>query len=149
MPRPEDLTPAHTSSNVRLSVADAMRRYHPRVDEFITTHRPTSQEIAAIRERARDYDLVIAGTISAHRNPEQAALVNALLQAEVPLIAVALRTPYDLAAFPGVRTYVCTYSILEPSMAALAKALWGQATFRGHLPASIPDMYRLGHGIET
>jgi beta-N-acetylhexosaminidase len=149
LPRPEDLTPADTSSYVTLTLADAMRRYHPRVDEFVTAHRPTSEEIAAIRERAQDYDLVIAGSINAHSNPEQAALVNALLQAGVPLIAVALRTPYDLAAFPGVQTYVCTYSILEPSLLALAKALWGQAPFRGHLPASIPDMYRLGHGMET
>jgi beta-N-acetylhexosaminidase len=149
LPHPEDLTPADTSSYVRLTLADAMRHYHPQVDEFITAHRPTSEEIAAIRERAQDYDLVIAGSINAYSNPEQAALVNALLQAAVPLIAVALRTPYDLAAFPGVQTYVCTYSILEPSMAALAKALWGQIPFQGHLPASIPDIYRLGHGIET
>jgi hypothetical protein len=34
-------------------------------------------------------------------------------------------------------------------MVALAKTLWGQIPFQGHLPASIPDMYRLGHGIET
>lgn len=149
LPQPEDLTPADTSSYVAPTLADAMRRYHPQVDEFVTAHRPTSEEIAAVRERLQSYDLVIAGTISAHLNPEQAALVNALLEAEVPLIVVALRTPYDLAAFPGVQTFVCTYSILEPSMVALAKALWGQAPFRGHLPASIPDMYRLGHGIET
>jgi beta-N-acetylhexosaminidase len=149
MPRPEDLTPADTSSYVTPTLAAAMRRYHPQVDEFVTTHRPTSEEIAAIRLRAQDYDLVIAGSINVHGNPEQAALVKALLEAEIPLIAVALRTPYDLAAFPGVQTYVCTYSIQEPSMVALAKVLWGQAPFRGHLPASIPDMYRLGHGIET
>jgi beta-N-acetylhexosaminidase len=148
MPRPEDLTPADTSSYVTPALADAMRRYHPQVDEFVTAHRPTSEEIAAIREQAQDYDLVIVGTINAYCQPEQAALAKALLEADVPLIAVALRTPYDLAAFPGVQTCVCTYSILEPSMAALAKALWGQIPFRGHLPTTIPGMYRLGHGVE-
>lgn len=148
VPRPEDLTPADTSSCVTPTLADAIRRYHPQVDEFITAHCPTSEEIAAIRGQVQDYDLLIVGTISAHQQPEQATLVNALLEAGVPLIAVALRTPYDLMAFPSAQTYVCTYSILEPSMVALAKALWGQILFRGHLPASILDLYPLGHGVE-
>ncbi len=146
-PRPEDLTPADTSSYVTPTLAAAIRRYHLQMDEFITGHRPTSEEIAALRQRVQDYDLVIVGTISAHRQPEQATLVNALLKTGVPLIAVALRTPYDLVAFPSVKTYVCTYSILEPSMIALAKALWGQIPFQGHLPTSIPDLFPIGHGM--
>ena len=45
--------------------------------------------------------------------------------------------PYDLAAYPGVETYACTYSILPPSMEALAEALWGRIPFVGTLPVSL------------
>jgi beta-N-acetylhexosaminidase len=149
VPRPEDLTPADTSSYVTPTLAAAVRHHHAHVDEFITAHHPTSEEIAAIRQQAPDYDLIFIGTINAHQGPEQATLVNALRETDVPLIAVALRTPYDLTAFPSVQTYVCTYSILEPSMVALARALWGDIPFQGRLPTSIPGLYPLGHGLDT
>jgi beta-N-acetylhexosaminidase len=57
----------------------------------------------------------------------------------------ALRLPYDLTAFPEARTYVCTYSILELSVQALAKALFGRIAFDGRLPVSIPGFYATGH----
>ena len=56
------------------------------------------------------------------------------------MIAVALRMPYDLAAYPSVKTYACAYSILPPSMEALADALFGKHRFTGQLPVSIPGM---------
>ena len=37
------------------------------------------------------------------------------------MIAVALRMPGDLAAYPQAPTYLCTYSILEPALEALAR----------------------------
>jgi beta-N-acetylhexosaminidase len=58
---------------------------------------------------------------------------------------VALRLPCDLASFPQAPTYVCTYSILEPSMKALASALFGTNKFHGKLPVSIPDLYPVGY----
>jgi beta-N-acetylhexosaminidase len=62
------------------------------------------------------------------------------LQRGLPRIVVALRLPYDLAAFPEVSTYLCTYSIVEPSMQALAKSMFGFAEFRGRLPVTIPGL---------
>jgi beta-N-acetylhexosaminidase len=148
LPRPADLTPADTSSYVKPCLAEMLRRGHPRVDEFVVAHHPDREEIAAVRERVRGYDVVIAGTLGARPGSAQAALVNALLEDGAPLVAVALRTPFDLAAFPGAPTYVCTYSLLEPSMQALAKALWGHIPFRGRLPVAIPGLYPLGHGLD-
>jgi beta-N-acetylhexosaminidase len=57
-----------------------------------------------------------------------------------PVIIIAMRLPYDLAAFPETSTYVCTYSILEPSMRAVAKAIFGHSEITGHLPVSIPGL---------
>ena len=76
----------------------------------------------------------------------QAALVNALLARQRPLIAVALRMPYDLAAYSTAPTYLCTYSILDPALEALAAALWGEHACPGRLPVAIPGLYPVGHG---
>jgi beta-N-acetylhexosaminidase len=135
-PEPQDLTPADTSSYVRPAMATALRAYHPRVDEFITSQPPASTEIAALRERAAEYDLLVVGTISAHLQPEQGTLVQELLSTGVPVITVALRTPYDLLAYPQAGTHLCTYSIQPCALEALGAAMWGETPFQGKLPVS-------------
>lgn len=143
LPRPADLTPADTSSYIVPRLAHALRPHHAHVDEIIIPLDPSAAEIATLHEQARPYDLVIVGTINAYTHAGQAALVNALLDSGVPTIAVALRMPYDLQAFPRVPTYLCTYSIQPPAMDALAQALFGLSPFLGRLPVSIPDGKRL------
>lgn len=138
MPIPADLTPADTSSTVTPTLARAIRRYHPQVEEVLIPLNPSTTDAAATIEQLSAYDLVIFGTINAGAHPGQAAIVNGLLQRSVPLITVALRIPYDLAAYPAAPTYICTYGILEPSMDALAMGLWGQTTFPGKLPVHLP-----------
>jgi len=147
MPHPKDLTPADTSSTVTPTLAKALRNYHPHVDEIIVGHLPSQQDIASLREAAIQYDLLVVGTISASIQPEQAALVHELLKTEIPTITVALRTPYDLVAYPESQTHICTYSILPPAMKALASAIWGDHDFGGQLPVAIPDYYPYGHSL--
>jgi beta-N-acetylhexosaminidase len=140
IPRPEDLTPADTSSYVKPVLADALRRYHPRVDEFSFGMSPAAGEIGALCERLAKYEVVIVGTINATAHPGQAELVKKLVRQGTRLITVALRMPYDLAAYPEVPTYVCSYSILPPAMEALAEALFGRISFAGILPVTIPGV---------
>jgi len=148
MPQPINLTPADTSFLVPPGLASALRRYHGTVDEFVVGHPPTDGEIAAIRAKAADYDLLVVGTVSASLDDRQAALVNELLATGVPTVAVALRTPYDLLAYPAATTYACTYGLRRPMMEALANALFGKAPFGGKLPVTIADHYDAGHGLE-
>jgi beta-N-acetylhexosaminidase len=138
VPRPEDLTPADTSSLVVPALASGVRRYHRQVDDFTVAMNPSAAEIRERRAQLRKYDLLIIGTINAADHPGQAALVNTLLKEGGKVIAVALRMPYDLAAYPAAPTYLCTYSILPPAMEALADALWGRIPFNGKLPVRIP-----------
>jgi len=98
-------------------------------------------------EKAKDHDLIILGTVTA--TPGQVDLAAAVLQLGMPLVTVALRTPFDLAAYPSSATHVCTYSSHRPSLDALTSALFGDIPFKGHLPAAIPGLYPHGHGIET
>jgi beta-N-acetylhexosaminidase len=146
VPKPIDLTPADTSSYITCALAETLRRYHPAVDERVIDFHPSPDQIAALREWAAGYDLVIAGTINAAPGSAQAALVGALLELPAPVIAVALRVPYDLAAYPNAPTYVCSYGILPPSIEALTLALLGRIPFAGRLPVSLPGLYPIGHG---
>lgn len=138
VPVPQDLTPADTSSYIQPELAGSIRAYHARTHEFKVSYAPEAQEIAVVLDQVRGYDLIVVGTINACAEEKQAELVRQLLRLDKPVIVVAMRLPYDLAAFPQASTYVCTYSILEPSMRAAAKALFGHSAMMGRLPVSIP-----------
>jgi beta-N-acetylhexosaminidase len=145
VPKPIDLTPADTSSYVTPRLGAALRRYHPCVDEFMLSYAPEPDGITGLLERLQDYNMLILGTLNASASPSQAGFVRQALKLSIPSVVVALRLPYDLTVFPEAGTYVCTYSILEPSMEALAKALFGKIEFDGKLPVSIPGLYALEH----
>lgn len=139
-PRPEDLTPADTSSYEQPQLAESIGRYHPHVDGFSFDMNPRSDEIEHLSGQLSGYDLIVVGTINANANAGQAAFVERLRKRCRRMIAVALRLPYDVSCYPAVRTYVCTYSILPPSMEALADALFGHVVFQGKLPVKIPGL---------
>jgi beta-N-acetylhexosaminidase len=140
MPRPEDLTPADTSSYEQPELATSLRRYHPHVDGFSFDINPQSDEIEHLCDQLSHYELVLVGTINANANPGQRVLVERLRKRGCKMIAVALRLPYDITCYPAVRSYACTYSILQPSMEALADALFGRVPFQGTLPVTIPGI---------
>jgi beta-N-acetylhexosaminidase len=146
-PKPVNVTPADTTALYPPQLAAALRARHPDVTEVVYSHHPERSEISAVVEKAMDHDLIVLGTVTA--TPGQVDLANALLGLGKPLVTVALRTPFDLAAYPGSATHVCTYSPHRPSLDALTSAVFGDIAFEGHLPAAIPGLYPHGHGIET
>jgi beta-N-acetylhexosaminidase len=147
MPRPTDLTPADTSSTVSPTLASALRRRLAGVAEILLPAAPGEADIAGLGERLATFDVVLVGTFSANLQPAQAALAAAVLGLGKPTITIALRTPWDLLAYPSARTHVCSYGILPPSMEALAAALLGEASFAGRLPVDIDGLYPRGHGL--
>ncbi len=149
MPAPSDLTPADTSSLVPPGLADAFRLHHGNVTEVVTTIEPSNAEITAVLNAASDHDAVVIGTIVADVHERQARLVRALAKEHPRLVTVALRTPFDLTAYPSARTHFCTYSILPPSLDALAAVVVNGGATEGRLPAPIPGLYEVGHGLES
>ena len=147
VPKPSDLTPADTSSYVAPTLAAALRAYHSQVDELPVGSAPSHDEIAGLLQQVRGYDLIVLGTLNAFRNADQQAMASAILETGIPTVLVAMRLPYDLAGMPQAQTTACTYSILEPSMRALAAALFGVKPFEGRLPVSIPRLHPAGFGI--
>ena len=137
MPQLIDRTPADTSSQETPGLAAALRRRHDNVRELLVEPAPSAADIAAAREWARDCELLIIGSVDGALEPAQAELVRELLATGVPAVTVALRTPWDLGYYPESRTHVCTYSVLSPSLDALAASLFGSAPFPGRLPVAV------------
>jgi len=144
-PVPTNVTPADTTALYPPMLATALREHHPEVTEIVYPHHPQPNDIEAAVSQVDGHELVVVGTVTATAG--QADLVQALLATGTPVVTVALRTPYDLAAYPGAGTYVCTYSGHEPSLRALAQGLFTGLGDPGFLPVSIPDLYPIGHGI--
>jgi beta-N-acetylhexosaminidase len=140
MPRPADLTPADTSSTVAPGLTTALRHHYPDVEEIVTDQAPDAGSIAAIRDRAARASAVVVGTIDAHRQPAQLDVVEAIAASDTPVVAVAMRGPWDLAAYPPGVTALATYSILPASLEALAAVLAGVAEAPGRLPVEVHDL---------
>ena len=137
MPTPRELTPADTSASVPPGLAAALRSRWPHVREVVTGHPPTDDEIAGVVAAAHDAAVVVVGTIVATADPQQVRLVEALVATRRPLVTVSLRTPWDAAAYPSAGTHVAAYGLLQPTLVALAGALFGDRTMPGRLPVAV------------
>jgi beta-N-acetylhexosaminidase len=61
---------------------------------------------------------------------------------------VAVGNPYVAANFPDIQNYLCTFSATPVSEISAVKALFGEISFHGHLPVSIPSIAERGTGVE-
>lgn len=69
----------------------------------------------------------------------QAAIVASLHEAVGGrLVVVALRDPYELADYPDIGTYVCSFSFRQCAARAAAAALLGEIEARAGSPVSVP-----------
>ncbi len=142
MPQPTDLTPADTSSTVAPGLGHALRTRFRSVEEVVVGIAPSEAEIAAVRAAAARVDAAVVGTIDASRQPAQAELMHAVVAANPRTVAVALRTPWDVALVPPGPPALCTYSILPDPLDALAAVLVGATRAAGRLPVTIPGLAR-------
>ena len=139
-PRPRDLTPADTTSWLAPGgLAAALRERWPGVESVVVEAALSPEEIAGLRARAATADAVVLGTVDALGQPTVADLALALLETGRPVVAVALRAPWDAAAYPEVGTVLATYGIQPPTLRALVGALAGDAPITGHSPVRLPS----------
>jgi beta-N-acetylhexosaminidase len=68
--------------------------------------------------------------------------------AAAKMAVVAMGSPYLVSDFPGIQTYLCTFSNATISEISAVKALFGEIPIRGHLPVGIPNVAQRGAGIE-
>ena len=148
-PHPRELTPADSSADEPLALAEALRRHHRDVRDLRLAAEPSETEIAGAREAAAAAACAVVVTLAADVQPAQARLVEAILETGTPTVTVAMRTPYDLGTYPRSETHLCSYAIVPPSVGAVADALVGAIPVSGRLPVAIPGLYPRGHGLEV
>ena len=98
---------------------------------------PTDDEIAAVINQTTGKTVVVA-TSDAAIYTRQIDLVTALINAQVPVIVVATRSPYDAAYIKNVPTVIVTYALPPPSLRALVDVLTGRVSATGKLPIALP-----------
>jgi len=115
-----------------------MRHYHEQVESIVFAADLKDEDVARVLATSGEFDLVVMVTVNANLDKQQAALMQALLQADRRVIGIAVSSPYDLLAFPQLRTYLVTYEPTEAAQAAVVEVLFGQVEPMGRLPVSLP-----------
>lgn len=141
-PEPRDLTPADTTSWLRPGgLAAAVRARGVAVEGIVVASDAAEDAgtLDGLALRARNAALVVLGTVDAVRDPAMQAIAGALARSGTPVVAVALRGPWDAVAYPGIGTVLATYGIQPPTLAALAAALVGEAPITGRLPVRLVE----------
>jgi beta-N-acetylhexosaminidase len=135
-------------------LADALRSREVPTELFETGTAPNAATIATAVSRAGTNDVIVVVTSNATGSESQRNLVNALLATGKPVVLVATRNPYDIAALTQTPTYIASYSWTKPSMQAVGRVLVGEVNPSGKLPVRIPaasdptmTVYPFGFGI--
>ncbi|WP_327428888.1 glycoside hydrolase family 3 protein [Streptomyces sp. NBC_01236] len=115
---------------------------------------PSTATIAKAVAAARDANAVVVGTYNVTATGSQKTLVDQLVATGVPVIAVAIRNPYDVAQLPGVGACLAAYSWTDVELRAAARVIAGRRHPRGTLPVPVQRaddpaqvLYPIGYGL--
>jgi beta-N-acetylhexosaminidase len=115
---------------------------------------PSAAVIARAVAAARDADAVVAATYNVTAGSAQKTLVEQLAATGRPVVAVAIRNPYDVAQLPSVPACLAAYSWTDVELRAAARVIAGRVEPRGKLPVAVrraddPEqvLYPIGHGL--
>ena len=80
--------------------------------------------------------------------PQTAAeVLKALIGGGTRIVGISFGNPYLLEQFPQLKTYIVAYGDMPSLQTATIKAMFGQASFTGRLPITLPGLYPRGSGI--
>ncbi|MEV5544526.1 glycoside hydrolase family 3 protein [Streptomyces sp. NPDC052309] len=115
---------------------------------------PSAATIDRAVAAAGDADAVVVATYNVTASSSQRTLVTRLLATGKPVVAVAIRNPYDAAHLPGVAAYLAAYSWTDVEVRAAARVIAGRVGPRGRLPVPVMRaddptavLYPVGHGL--
>jgi beta-N-acetylhexosaminidase len=137
-PRSQSLTMVEDDHSVQDFLPRSIRLRHLCTTALPISLCPTESECEkAIRAAARSRVIIMA-TMNANIYHEQAILMQQLIQTGKHVIGIAVRNPYDILAFPQLRTYLLTYEYTQPALEAAVQVLFGETLPQGRLPVTLP-----------
>lgn len=131
----------------QVTLAAELRRRGVALEESAYTLWASDDEIRGHLKAAGAAERIVLATYDLARYPRQRILVEQVLALGKPVVAVALRSPYDLMYYRDVPAYLVTYGYRPALVAAVADILAGRARPKGRLPVDLPELYPAGHGI--
>ncbi|GGU36058.1 glycoside hydrolase family 3 protein [Streptomyces daghestanicus] len=115
---------------------------------------PSAAVVARAVAAAGDADAVVVATYNVTAGSRQAALVRELAATGRPVVAVAVRNPYDVAHLPGAPAVLAAYGWTDVEVRAAARVIAGRVRPRGKLPVPVPRaddpaavLLPVGHGL--
>ncbi|MFB7735190.1 glycoside hydrolase family 3 protein [Streptomyces sp. NPDC056112] len=115
---------------------------------------PSAATVDKAVAAAQDADAVVVGTYNVTAGSSQKTLVERLVATGRPVIAVAIRNPYDIAQLPTVPAHLAAYSWTDVELRAAARVIAGQVRPRGRLPVPVQRaddparvLYPIGYGL--
>ncbi|MET7488667.1 glycoside hydrolase family 3 N-terminal domain-containing protein [Streptomyces sp. NPDC005538] len=115
---------------------------------------PSAATVTAAVAAAREADAVVVATYNVTAGSSQKTLVEQLLTTGKPVVAIAVRNPYDVAQLPSVHAYLASYSWTDVELRAAARVIAGRVRPRGRLPVAVQRaddpaqvLYPIGHGL--
>jgi len=135
---------------------EEVKKRAPGLTTILVDPLTSKADLADISAKTAGFTQVIVAayvTVSAYRGNVALAgnypdFLNSLIAGKIPVTLVALGNPYLVRSFPGVATYLTTYSPTATSEISVAKALFGEIPIGGRLPVTIPDIAKYGQGIQ-
>ncbi|MFF8945295.1 glycoside hydrolase family 3 protein [Streptomyces sp. NPDC014864] len=115
---------------------------------------PSAATIDKAVAAARDADAVVVGTYNVGAGSSQRTLVQRLVATGRPVVAIAIRNPYDVAQLPSVPAFLAAYSWTDVELRAAARVVAGRVEPNGKLPVPVQRaddpakvLYPLGYGL--
>ncbi|SHG47087.1 beta-N-acetylhexosaminidase [Ornithinibacillus halophilus] len=123
-----------------LSLDEAVKEYHKKIDVRFIDNKITNGEINEILGQIKDYDFVIIGTVTLTKDNKQISLIERIGELEVPYAVIAMRSPYDFSFIPNVPVYINTYEFTYPALRAAVGAIFGKERVTGKSPVTITSL---------
>lgn len=147
-------SPSGTTGPPTTVLANAFTELGFTVGALSTGTAPTAAKIAEAVAAAGGKDVVIVATYNVSATSSQRTLVDRLVATGVPVVALAIRNPYDIARLGGVGAAVASYSWTDVELRAAARVIAGRARPEGRLPVPVQraddpaqTLFPVGHGL--
>jgi beta-N-acetylhexosaminidase len=137
---PQTLIPLDTNSPTLVVEAAALRGQASGLGGTVLSidTQPAASQIADVIHAARDGRTVIYPVYDLALNTQQLKLIQQLIKAGNPVIAIACRNSFDVAHLPENVTVLVSYGFNLPAREALKEVLAGRVQPTGVLPVELP-----------
>ncbi|MER2237776.1 MAG: glycoside hydrolase family 3 C-terminal domain-containing protein, partial [Psychrobacillus sp.] len=122
---------------IKATLSDALKEFSDQVEAYDFPESFTLKEIDTLIQRAKEFDVIVIGTLSVSAASYETELFNRLLKLDIPIVGVAMRNPYDLRFFPDVTAYLATYEFTYLALRTAAQAIFGKVSVSGKLPVTL------------